>query len=72
MSAALAPESRVISTAHMLLLGQSSGSVRMCTMEDQGAYLLYASHVLPPTYVRCAGLRASGRVPGEEGALAGW
>ena len=72
MNVALAPESKVSSTAHMLLLGQSSGSESVCTMEDQGACFLYASHVPPPACVRCAGVRASGKVSGEEGALIGW
>ena len=72
INAALAPVSSVSSTAQVLLLGQPSGSERVCTMEDQGASFLYASHVPPPACVRWAGVRASGKVSGVEGALAGW
>ncbi len=70
MNVALPPVSRVSSTAHVMVLGQSSGSVRMCTMEDQGASFRYANHAPPPACVRCSGVRASGRVAGGEGELA--
>ncbi len=62
MKAALAPVSRVISTTQVVLLGQSAGSVRGLTVEDQGAVFVYASHEPPPACVRCAGVRVSGRV----------
>ena len=51
MKAAFAHVSRVISIAHMVLLGQSAGSVRGRTMEDQGACFLYASQEPPPRVV---------------------
>ena len=59
MKAAFALVSRVISTTHVVLLGQSAGSVRGRTMEDQGACFLYASHEPPPACVRCAGIWTS-------------
>ena len=71
MKASLAPVSRGISTTQIVLLGQSSGSVRGLTMEDQGAVFVYASHEPPPGWVMWAGIRASGRVSGEDGAFAG-
>ena len=71
MNDAFSPVSSVSSTAQMVLLGQFSGSVRVCTMEDQRASFLYASHVPPPACVRWAGVRASGKVSGVEGELAG-
>ncbi len=72
MKAAFAPISRVISTAQVVLLGQSAGSVRGLTMEAHGAVFVYASHEPPPACVRCAGVRASGKVFGRDGAFAGW
>jgi len=63
---------RVISTAHVVVLGHSSGSVRDRTMEDQGACFLYASHEPHPACVRCAGIPASGKVSGGDGVFAGW
>ena len=72
MKAAFVPVRRVSSTAHVVVLGQADGRVRGRTMDDQGACFLYASQEPPPACVRCAGIRASGRVSGEEGALAGW
>ncbi len=64
MKAAFAHVSKVISTAQVVLLGQSAGRVRGLTMEDQGANFLYAMHEPPPACVRCAGIRASGKVSG--------
>ncbi len=72
MKAAFAHVSRVISTTKVVLLGQSAGSVRGLIMEDQGAVFVYANHVPPPACVRCAGIRASGKVPGRDGTFAGW
>ncbi len=72
MKAALEHASRVISTAQVVLLGQSAGSVRGLAIEDQGAVFVYASHEPPPACVRCAGVRASGKVSGRDGAFAGW
>jgi len=72
MKVAFAHVNRVISTAHVVLLGQSAGSVRGRTMEDQGAWFLYASHEPPPACVRCAGIRASGRVSGGDSAFDLW
>ena len=72
MKAAFAPVIRVISIAHVVLLGQSAGSVRGRTVEDQGACFLYASYEPPPACVRCAGIRASSKVSGGDGAFAGW
>ena len=47
MKAAFSPVRRVSSTAHVVALGQSAGSVRGLTMEDQGAffYMLAMSHL---------------------------
>ena len=72
MNAAFAHVSRVISMAHVVLLGHSAGSARGRTMEDQGACFLYAGHVPPPACVWCVGIRASGKAPGGGGAFAGW
>ena len=72
MRAAFAPVSIVISMANVVLLGHSAGSVRGRTMEDQGAYFLYANHVPPPACVRCVRIRASGKASGGDGAFAGW
>ena len=72
MKAAFAPMSSVISTAHVVVLGQSVGSVRGRTMGGHGTYFLYASQAPPPACVRCVEIRASGRVSGVEGELAGW
>ena len=72
MKAAFAPVSIVISTAHVVMLGQSAGSVRGRTMEDQDACFLYASQEPPPACVRSVGIRASGKVSGGDGAFAGW
>ncbi len=72
MKAAFAHVSRVISTTQEVLLGKSAGSVRGLTMEDLGAVFVYASHEPPPACVRCAGIRASGKVSGRDGAFAGW
>ena len=72
MKAALAPVSRVSSTAHVVVLGQFAGRVRGRTEEDQGACFLYANQEPPPACVRCAGMRASGMVSAGDGAFAGW
>ncbi len=72
MKVAFALVSNVISTAHVVVLGQSVGSVRGRTMGDHGAYFLYASQAPPPACVRYVGMRASGSVPGGLGAFAGW
>ena len=72
MKAALEHASRVISTAQVVLLGQSAGSVRGLAMDDHGACFLYANQEPPPACVRCAGIRASGKVSGGDGAFAGW
>jgi len=72
MKAAFAPVRRVSSTAHVVVLGQSAGKVRGRTMDDQGACFLYANQEPPPACVRYAGIRASGKVSGREGAFAGW
>ncbi len=64
--------SSVIYTAHVVVIGQSVGSVRGRTMDDQGAYFFYASQAPPPACVRCVGIRASGSVPGGFGAFVGW
>ena len=72
MKAAFALVSRVISTAHVVLLGQSAGSVRGRIMEDQEACFLYASQEPPPACVRCVEIRASGKVSGGDGAFDGW
>ena len=71
MKAAFSPVRRVSSTAHVVAMGQSAGSVRGLTMEAHGAVFVYASHEPPPACVRCAGVRASGRVSGGDGAFAG-
>ena len=42
MKAAFAPVSRVSSTAHVVVFGQSAGRVRRRTMDDQEACFLYA------------------------------
>ena len=72
MKTAFAHVSSVISTAQVVVLGQSAGNVRGRTMDDQGAYFLCASQAPPPACVRCVGIRASGRVPGEDGEFAAW
>ncbi len=71
MKAALAPVSRGISTAQIVLMGQSAGSVRGLTMENHGTVFVYDSHEPPPACVRCAGVRTSGRVSGGDGAFVG-
>ena len=65
------PVSIVSSTAQMVLSELPIGSVRGRTVEDQGACFRYASHEPPPGWVMWAGIRASGRVSGEDGAFAG-
>jgi hypothetical protein len=72
MKAPFAHVSRVISTTHVVLLGQSAGSVRGRTMEDHDACFLYANQELPPARVRCVEIRASGKVSGGDGAFDGW
>jgi len=72
MKAAFAHVSIVISTAHVVLLGQSTGSVRGRTMEDRDACFVYANQEPPPACVRCVEIRASGRVSCEDGTFAGW
>ncbi len=71
MKASLALVSKGIPTTQVVLLGQSAGSVRGLTMEDLWAVFVYASHEPPPACVRCAGVRASGRVSGGDGAFDG-
>ena len=61
----------VSSNAHVVARGQSVGRVRGRIMDDQEACFLYASHEPPPECVSWAGIRASGRVSGEDGAVAG-
>ncbi len=63
---------RVSSTAHVVVLGQSAGSVRGRTMDDQGVCFLYAIHAPPPAWVREVGMRASGKPSEGDGAFAGW
>ena len=72
MKAIFAPVRRLSSTAHVVVLRQSAGRVRGRTMDDQGASFFYAIQEPPPACVRCVGIRASGRVSGEDGTLAGW
>ncbi len=48
MKAAFLPVRRVSSTAHVVALGQSAGSVRGLTMDDQGrVFLTLAKSHLP-------------------------
>jgi hypothetical protein len=58
--------------AQMVVLGQSVGSVRGRTMDDQGVCFLYAIHAPPPAWVREVGMRASGKPSEGDGAFAGW
>ena len=71
MKAAFAPVRRVSSTAHVVVLGQSTGRLRGRTMDDQGACFFNAIQEPPPACVRCVGIRASGRVSGDDGTFAG-
>ncbi len=72
MKADFVPERSVSSTAHVVVLGQSAGRVRGRTMDDHGACFLYASQEPPPVCVRWAGMWASGKRSGGDGAFAGW
>ncbi len=72
MKAAFAPVRRVITFAHVLVLGQSAGRLRGRTKDDQGACFLYAIQEPPPACVRCDEIRASGTVSCKDGAFAGW
>jgi hypothetical protein len=72
MKAAFSPVRRISSIAHVVALGQSAGSVRGLTIDDQGACFLYANQEPPPACVRCSGIRASGMASDGDGAFAGW
>ena len=72
MKVAFVPVRRVISNAHIVVLGQSAGRMRGRTMDDQRAYFFYANQEPPPLCVRWAGMRASGMRSGWDGAFAGW
>ena len=69
MIAALAPEFRVCSTAHVMARGQFPGRGSGRIAWAHGVCLLYASQQPPPLWVVWLGRRASGLVSGGEGAL---
>ncbi len=71
IKAAFVPERSVSSTAHVVARGQSSGRVRGRIMDDHGVCFLYASQEPPLACVSRAGIRASGRGSGVDGAFAG-
>ncbi len=71
MQAAFAPERSFSSTAHVVGRGQSTGRVRGLIMDDHEVYFLYASQEPPPACVRWAGIRASGKRSGGDGAFVG-
>ena len=72
MNAAFAPVRRVSSTAQVVALGHSGGSVRGRTMGAQGDRFLEASQHPPPECVSWDGMRASGNMSGGDCVLEGW
>ena len=70
--AALAPEWRVSSMAQVVAVGHVLGNVSLRTVVAHVACFLYAIQLPPPPWVVWVGRRASGSVPGGDGALAGW
>ena len=72
MMAALAPESRVSSMAHVVTFGHVPGRVRFPIVVAHGACLLYAIQHSPPLCVVWISKRASGSVPLGDDVFTGW
>ena len=71
MMAALDPEWSVSSMAHVVARGHFPGSCKFRTVEPHGACFVLAIQQPPPSCVTWVGMRASGSVLWEDGALTG-
>ena len=70
--AALAPECRVSSMAHVVAFGHVLGSMSVRTVVAHVACFVCAIQQPPPPWVVWVGKRASRSVPVGDGAFTGW
>ncbi len=70
--AALDPECRVSSMAHVVAFGHVLGSMRLRIVVAHGACFLYAIKQPPPPWVVWVSRRASGSVSFGDGVCTGW